>query len=79
MGTGNDVCGVIVEAGIRTGLADSEIFEQMDFELLIDYSAGHSSSAHWAYGVGRQGTLRRAQKMRQAPDLDDLNDYNRNL
>jgi hypothetical protein len=42
------------------------------------FGTDHSSSAHWAYVWGVKGRYDEP-KNDQPPDLDDLNDYNRNL
>jgi len=42
------------------------------------FGTDHSSSAHWAYVWGIKGRYDEP-KNEQAPDLDDLNDYNRHL
>src|SRR5438270_379726 len=47
--------------------------------LLVDlFGTDHSSSAHWAYVWGLKGRYDEP-KNEAAPDLDDINDYNRAL
>src|SRR4029077_15449417 len=42
------------------------------------FGTDHSSSAHWAYVWGIKGRYDEPKKEKQG-DLEDLNDYNRNL
>ena len=42
------------------------------------FGTDHSSSAHWAYVWGVKGRYDEPKNEKEA-DLDDLNDYNRNL
>ena len=42
------------------------------------FGTDHSSSAHWAYTWGLKGRYDEL-KNQTTPDLENLNDYNRNL
>jgi len=62
MGTGNDGLRRIVEAGIISGMADSEISQQVDLEFLRSFRDGSFLVGALGICVGSQGTLRRAEK-----------------
>src|ERR1700761_5435460 len=78
MGTGNDGLRRIVEAGIIPGWLIQKYLNKWISSSYDLFGTDHSSSAHWAYVWGVKGRYDEP-KNEQAPDLDDLNDYNRNL
>ena len=78
MGTGNDGLRRIVEAGV----IPQELFQKYLNKWISSsydlFGTDHSSSAHWAYVWGIKGRYDEPQNDKNA-DLDDLNDYNRQL
>jgi benzoyl-CoA 2,3-dioxygenase component B len=78
MGTGNDGLRRIVEAGIVPGWLIQKYLNKWISSSYDLFGTDHSSSAHWAYVWGVKGRYDET-KNEQAPDLDDLNDYNRTL
>jgi benzoyl-CoA 2,3-epoxidase subunit B len=78
MGTGNDGLRRIVEAGkIPAWLIQKYLNKWISCSHDL-FGTDHSSSAHWAYVWGVKGRYDEP-KNEQQPDLDDINDYNRNL
>ena len=78
MGTGNDGIKRVVEAGvIPTWLIQKYLNKWISTSHDL-FGTDHSSSAHWAYVWGIKGRYDEPKNER-APDLDDLNDYNRTL
>ncbi|HUN90358.1 MAG TPA: Phenylacetic acid catabolic protein [Terriglobales bacterium] len=78
MGTGNDGLRRVVEAGkIPSWLIQKYLNKWISTSYDL-FGTDHSSSAHWAYVWGIKGRYDEPQNDREA-DLDDLNDYNRNL
>ena len=78
MGTGNDGLRRIVEAGVIPGWLIQKYLNKWISSSYDLFGTDHSSSAHWAYVWGVKGRYDEP-KNETAPDLDDLNDYNRNL
>jgi benzoyl-CoA 2,3-dioxygenase component B len=78
MGTGNDGLRRIVEAGVIPGWLIQKYLNKWISSSYDLFGTDHSSSAHWAYVWGVKGRYDEP-KNEHAPDLDDLNDYNRNL
>jgi benzoyl-CoA 2,3-dioxygenase component B len=78
MGTGNDGLRRIVEAGVIPGWLIQKYLNKWISSSYDLFGTDHSSSAHWAYVWGVKGRYDEP-KNDKAPDLDDLNDYNRNL
>jgi benzoyl-CoA 2,3-dioxygenase component B len=78
MGTGNDGLRRIVEAGVIPGWLIQKYLNKWISSSYDLFGTDHSSSAHWAYVWGVKGRYDEP-KNDKAPDLDDLNDYNRTL
>src|SRR3982074_2360268 len=78
MGTGNDGLRRIVEAGIIPAWLIQKYLNKWISSSYDLFGTDHSSSAQWAYVWGVKGRYNEP-KNEQAPDLDDLNDYNRHL
>ncbi len=78
MGTGNDGIKRVVEAGvIPTWLLQKYLNKWISTSYDL-FGTDHSSSAHWAYVWGVKGRYDEP-KNASAPDLGDINDYNRKL
>jgi len=78
MGTGNDGLRRIVQAGkIPAWLIQKYLNKWISTSHDL-FGTDHSSSAHWAYVWGVKGRYDEPKNEKEA-DLDDLNDYNRNL
>ncbi|MGZ4837903.1 MAG: Phenylacetic acid catabolic protein [Terriglobales bacterium] len=78
MGTGNDGLARVVKAGkVPAWLIQKYLNKWLSGSYDL-FGTDHSSSAHWAYVWGIKGRYNEP-KNKQEPDLDDLNDYNRNL
>jgi benzoyl-CoA 2,3-dioxygenase component B len=78
MGAGNDGLRRVVEAGkIPAWLIQKYLNKWISTSYDL-FGTDHSSSAHWAYVWGIKGRYDEPQNQSEA-DLDDLNDYNRNL
>ena len=78
MGTGNDGLRRVVEAGrIPPWLVQKYLNKWISTSYDL-FGTDHSSSAHWSYVWGVKGRYDEPQNETTA-DLDDLNDYNRNL
>ena len=78
MGTGNDGLRRIVEAGVIPAWLIQKYLNKWISSSYDLFGTDHSSSAHWAYVWGVKGRYDEP-KNDKAADLDDLNDYNRNL
>jgi benzoyl-CoA 2,3-dioxygenase component B len=78
MGTGNDGLRRIVQAGIIPAWLIQKYLNKWISSSYDLFGTDHSSSAHWAYIWGIKGRYDEPKNDKQA-DLDDLNDYNRNL
>src|SRR5436853_5458596 len=78
MGTGNTGLQRIAEAGIVPGWLLQKYLNKWISSAYDLFGTDHSSSAHWAYVWGIKGRYDEP-KNDQPADLDDLNDYNRNL
>ncbi len=78
MGTGNDGLRRIVEAGVVPAWLIQKYLNKWISTSYDLFGTDHSSSAHWAYVWGIKGRYDEP-KNSNAPDLDDLNDYNRKL
>ena len=79
MGAGNDGLRRIVEAGKIPGLADPEIFEQVDLALPTICSAPTIRRRHTGRTSGGSRVGMTSRRTTREADLDDLNDYNRTL
>ena len=78
MGTGNDGLRRVVEAGkIPPWLVQKYLNKWISTSYDL-FGTDHSSSAHWSYVWGVKGRYDEPQN-ETTVDLDDLNDYNRNL
>ncbi len=78
MGAGNDGLRRVVEAGkIPPWLVQKYLNKWISTSYDL-FGTDHSSSAHWSYVWGVKGRYDEPQNATHA-DLDDLNDYNRNL
>jgi benzoyl-CoA 2,3-epoxidase subunit B len=78
MGTGNDGLRRIVQAGIIPAPLIQKYLNKWISCSYDLFGTDHSSSAHWAYVWGIKG--RYDEPANEKPvDLDDLNDYNRQL
>jgi benzoyl-CoA 2,3-dioxygenase component B len=78
MGCGNDGLARVVKAGkVPPWLIQKylNMWISGSFDL---FGTDHSSSAHWAYVWGLKGRYDEPKNSNK-PDLDDLNDYSRNL
>ena len=78
MGTGNDGLRRIVEAGAIPAWLLQKYLNKWISSSYDLFGTDHSSSAHWAYVWGLKGRYDEPANA-NAPDLDDLNDYNRHL
>jgi benzoyl-CoA 2,3-dioxygenase component B len=78
MGTGNTGLMRIAEAGIIPGWLLQKYLNKWLSSAYDLFGTDHSSSAHWAYVWGIKGRYDEPKNETEA-DLDDLNDYNRNL
>src|SRR2546429_6152924 len=78
MGTGNDGLRRIVQAGIIPAWLMQKYLNKWISSSYDLFGTDHSSSAHWAYVWGIKGRYDEPKNKDQA-DLDDLNDYNRQL
>ncbi|MCI0624920.1 MAG: phenylacetate-CoA oxygenase subunit PaaI [Acidobacteria bacterium] len=78
MGTGNDGLRRVVEAGVVPAWLIQRYLNKWISESYDLFGTDHSGSAHWAYVWGIKGRYDEP-KNEAKPDLDDLNDYNRNL
>jgi benzoyl-CoA 2,3-epoxidase subunit B len=78
MGTGNDGLARVVKAGVIPAWLIQKYLNKWISESYDLFGTDHSSSAHWAYVWGVKGRYDEPQNQ-NAPDLDDINDYNRNL
>jgi benzoyl-CoA 2,3-dioxygenase component B len=78
MGTGNDGLRRVVEAGVVPGWLIQKYLNKWISESYDLFGTDHSSSAHWAYVWGIKGRYDEPKNATE-PDLDDVNDYNRNL
>jgi benzoyl-CoA 2,3-dioxygenase component B len=78
MGTGNDGLARVVRARKVPAWLIQKYLNKWISESYDLFGTDHSSSAHWAYVWGVKGRYDEPANT-QAPDLDDLNDYNRQL
>ncbi len=78
MGTGNTGLQRIAEAGLVPGWLLQKYLNKWISSAYDLFGTDHSSSAHWAYVWGIKGRYDEPKNDTPA-DLDDLNDYNRNL
>ena len=78
MGTGNTGLQRIAEAGVIPSWLLQKYLNKWISSSLDLFGTDHSSSAHWAYVWGLKGRYDEP-KNEAAPDLDDINDYNRSL
>jgi benzoyl-CoA 2,3-epoxidase subunit B len=78
MGTGNDGLRRVVEAGVVPGWLIQKYLNKWISESYDLFGTDSSSSAHWAYVWGIKGRYDEL-KNETAPQLDDINDYNRQL
>jgi benzoyl-CoA 2,3-dioxygenase component B len=78
MGTGNTGLARIAEAGVVPGWLLQKYLNKWISSAYDLFGTDHSSSAHWAYIWGLKGRYDEL-KNAHAPDLDNLNDYNRHL
>jgi benzoyl-CoA 2,3-epoxidase subunit B len=78
MGTGNIGLARIAEAGIVPGWLMQKYLNKWISSSYDLFGTDHSSSAHWAYVWGLKGRYDEL-KNETAPELDNLNDYNRHL
>ncbi len=78
MGTGNDGLRRVVEAGVVPGWLIQKYLNKWISESYDLFGTDHSSSAHWAYVWGIKVRYDEPKNATE-PDLDDVNDYNRNL
>jgi benzoyl-CoA 2,3-epoxidase subunit B len=78
MGTGNDGLRRIVQAGVIPAWLIQKYLNKWISSSYDLFGTDHSSSAHWAYVWGIKGRYDEPANERTA-DLDDLNDYNRQL
>ena len=78
MGTGNTGLARIAEAGVVPGWLMQKYLNKWISSAYDLFGTDHSSSAHWAYTWGLKGRYDEL-KNETAPDLDNLNDYNRHL
>jgi benzoyl-CoA 2,3-epoxidase subunit B len=78
MGTGNDGLARVVKAGKVPAWLIQKYLNKWISGSYDLFGTDHSSSAHWAYVWGIKGRYDEP-KNAHTPDLDDLNDYNRNL
>ena len=78
MGTGDTGLRRVVEAGVVPAWLIQKYLNKWISSSYDLFGTDHSSSAHWAYVWGVKGRYDEP-KNEKDPDLDDLNDYNRNL
>src|SRR5512136_3207460 len=78
MGTGNTGLARIAEAGVVPHWLMQKYLNKWISSSYDLFGTDHSSSAHWAYVWGLKGRYDEP-KNEKAPDLDDVNDYNRHL
>jgi benzoyl-CoA 2,3-dioxygenase component B len=78
MGTGNDGLRRVVEAGVVPRWLIQKYLNKWISSSYDLFGTDSSSSAHWAYVWGIKGRYDEPQNANE-PDMDDLNDYNRNL
>src|SRR6267154_358708 len=78
MGTGNDGLRRVVEAGVIPRWLLQKYLNKWISSSFDLFGTDHSSSAHWAYVWGIKGRYDEPQN-ETAPDLENLNDYNRHL
>lgn len=78
MGTGNTGLQRIAEAGVVPGWLLQKYLNKWISSAYDLFGTDHSSSAHWAYVWGLKGRYDEP-KNESTAQLDDLNDYNRNL
>ncbi len=78
MGTGNDGLRRIVQAGVVPAQLIQKYLNKWISCSYDLFGTDHSSSAHWAYVWGLKGRYDEP-KNETAAQLDDLNDYNRQL
>src|SRR5215472_7515973 len=78
MGTGNTGLARIAHAGVVPGWLMQKYLNKWISSAYDLFGTDHSSSAHWAYTWGLKGRYDEL-KNETAPDLDNLNDYNRHL
>ena len=78
MGTGNTGLQRIAEAGVVPGWLLQKYLNKWISSAYDLFGTDHSSSAHWAYVWGLKGRYDEPKNQTTA-DLDDLNDYSRNL
>ncbi len=78
MGTGNDGLRRVVQAGVIPGWLIQKYLNKWISTSHDLFGTDHSSSAHWSYVWGVKGRYDEP-KNETAPDLDDINDYNRAL
>lgn len=78
MGTGNDGLARVVKAAKVPAWLIQKYLNKWISGSYDLFGTDHSSSAHWVYVWGIKGRYDEPKNV-SAPDLDDLNDYNRNL
>jgi benzoyl-CoA 2,3-dioxygenase component B len=78
MGTGNDGLARVVKAAKVPPWLIQKYLNKWISESYDLFGTDHSSSAHWAYVWGLKGRYDEPKNATE-PDMDDLNDYNRNL
>ncbi|MGA3211833.1 MAG: Phenylacetic acid catabolic protein [Terriglobales bacterium] len=78
MGAGNDGLTRVVRAGKVPAWLMQKYLNKWISESYDLFGTDHSSSAHWTYVWGVKGRYNEPTNA-NVPDLDDLNDYNRNL
>src|SRR5512140_3812793 len=78
MGTGNDGLARIVKAGVIPASLLQKYLNKWISTSHDLFGTDHSSSAHWAYVWGIKGRYDEPKNQNE-PDLDDVNDYNRQL
>jgi benzoyl-CoA 2,3-epoxidase subunit B len=78
MGTGNDGLMRVAKANKIPAWLMQKYLNKWVSESYDLFGTDHSSSAHWAYVWGVKGRYDEPFNL-TAPDLDDLNDYNRRL
>src|ERR671924_317875 len=78
MGTGNSGLQRIAQAGVVPGWLLQKYLNKWISSSYDLFGTDSSSSAHWAYVWGIKGRYDEPKNQKEA-DLDDLNDYNRNL
>ncbi len=78
MGCGNDGLARVVKAAKVPAWLIQRYLNKWISGSYDLFGTDHSSSAHWAYVWGIKGRYDEP-KNQNSPDLDDINDYNRNL